>query len=702
MNAAVIDAIGALEADSVDALEEDDYIDAIKEDADYSEDPVTLRYQSWEARDLFNQRYQMLSRQRKIISASANDSVSSTYFADLKDCSDQRKGVLLSASKIRKEVISSDDEINQVKLKFSLSHPSKCDNGDRRDGKCSPEMNLSPVGKKLEESAISGKFGLLRDSKFEKKVVYRGNVALESSLSSTLHRDVLDMNDRHHRLEELFSPDVTNLENRNDHASQTFGLLSPSKCSKINAPIFNIGDIVSENKKCIQKFGIRSASKRQKERLLPDMKDGSRQVPDKYRRSSASGRKGEDESSPAIISLNDVVGLDQQDLSLLSPSISDSRNELNRQRCRSLSDEPIPCIGKNSQIQQIAKLFSPPENISVESCSDVSDIEEDCNERFNRQRARSLIPRIDKDSQPREENSPSKNRSKRNSCPGNSSIFPVRRVSEPNLTIDTHTEMIKSKVSETSLHINLDFATEMGSARSKDTYSDSTIEGCETSTASEYSFLTAEDSYMTELAEKGYDASSIAQPLSARSRFISSCIREGLNPRASLVLRKSMSTHLNLSHLSMGNKIAMILAECLPDLPDVESIDISDNNLTDNGLECVMKAVSTISSLRELNVSSNIIDPKAAMAISSYLSSPHCPLKSFTIQNADVDDHECAQFIKSILENSTLTEIDLSANKIGSAESLNTVRPDFITGGESIATLLRSPKTKLGGDNYLS
>lgn len=49
------------------------------------------------------------------------------------------------------------------------------------------------------------------------------------------------------------------------------------------------------------------------------------------------------------------------------------------------------------------------------------------------------------------------------------------------------------------------------------------------------------DSFMSELADNDYDASSIAQPLSPRSRFISSCIREGLNPRASLVLRYLLS-----------------------------------------------------------------------------------------------------------------------------------------------------------------
>lgn len=205
------------------------------------------------------------------------------------------------------------------------------------------------------------------------------------------------------------------------------------------------------------------------------------------------------------------------------------------------------------------------------------------------------------------------------------------------------------------------------------------------------------DSILSELAENNYDSSRISQPLSPRSRFISSCIREGINPRASLVIRKRMSTHLKLSHLSIGDKVAVILAESLSDLPGVESIDISDNVLTDISLEPLLKAISTISCLVELNLSSNIIGPKAAKAISDYLSSCNCPLKRLIIQRADINDFGCERLIAAIKNNeNNLIEIDLSNNKIGSAEALNTVKPDLVTGADAIAAFLKSPKTKLG------
>ena len=204
-----------------------------------------------------------------------------------------------------------------------------------------------------------------------------------------------------------------------------------------------------------------------------------------------------------------------------------------------------------------------------------------------------------------------------------------------------------------------------------------------------------ENETLSVIADEGYKASSVAQPLTPRTRFISTCITEGLNPRASLVIRRHMSTHLKLSHYSIGDKVACILAASLVDLPEIESIDISDNILTDVSLEPLLHAITNISGLVELNLSSNTIGPKAAKAISLFLSSPGCPLKKLILQNADVDDYECERFITSIQNNSTLTEIDLSSNQIGSAEALNVVKPELVTGGEAIAGLLRSPVSQL-------
>ena len=51
---------------------------------------------------------------------------------------------------------------------------------------------------------------------------------------------------------------------------------------------------------------------------------------------------------------------------------------------------------------------------------------------------------------------------------------------------------------------------------------------------------------------------------------------------------------------------------------------------------------------------------------------------------------ECERFVCAVKGNKNLQELDLSNNKVGQAENLNTVMPDLITGGEALADLLRS------------
>ena len=186
-----------------------------------------------------------------------------------------------------------------------------------------------------------------------------------------------------------------------------------------------------------------------------------------------------------------------------------------------------------------------------------------------------------------------------------------------------------------------------------------------------------------------------ASPMSPRSQYISNCIREGLNPRASLILRKSMSKRLELQNYGMGDQMAAILAESIADLPHLRSINIADNRLTDDGMGPIISAAVQIKGLLELNLSKNEIGDVAAEALAEYLKREDCPLQKLVLQSADVDDFEAAAFLGAVMENRSLTELDLSSNLIGGAENLNTVYPDLTTGSEALADLLRTDGIKL-------
>ncbi len=183
--------------------------------------------------------------------------------------------------------------------------------------------------------------------------------------------------------------------------------------------------------------------------------------------------------------------------------------------------------------------------------------------------------------------------------------------------------------------------------------------------------------------------------MSPRSRFFSNCIRVRLNPRAGLLVRIYNPKKLELQNYGMGDQMARILADSLADLPYLQSVNIADNRLTDDGMGPIINAAVQIPSLLELNLSKNEIGDVAADALADYLRNPNCTLQRLVMQTADVDDFEAEPFIDAVKENRSLLDLDLTDNLIGGAENLNTVMPDLITGSEAIADLLRSEDISL-------
>ena len=132
--------------------------------------------------------------------------------------------------------------------------------------------------------------------------------------------------------------------------------------------------------------------------------------------------------------------------------------------------------------------------------------------------------------------------------------------------------------------------------------------------------------------------------MSPRSKYIDSCIRKRLNPRASLILRKNFTKCLHLQHHGMGDEMAILFAEAIVDVPYIEVINISDNNLTDTGLGPIINAVVHMKDLVDLDISYNTIGPVAASSLSTYLAKETSPLQRLVLRRADVDDGESTPF----------------------------------------------------------
>ena len=177
---------------------------------------------------------------------------------------------------------------------------------------------------------------------------------------------------------------------------------------------------------------------------------------------------------------------------------------------------------------------------------------------------------------------------------------------------------------------------------------------------------------------------------SPRTKYIAACLKKNMNPRMSLILRKRISSDLNLQHQGMGDTLGVLFADSLKELPYVHSINIADNNLTDVSIGPILRSIILMSNVTSLNISNNMIDSKSTRALADYLRSSTCSIKKLILQKSDIDDSECHMFVEALKENSSLLELDLSNNKIGQAETLNTVQPDYITGGEALADMLAS------------
>jgi hypothetical protein len=180
------------------------------------------------------------------------------------------------------------------------------------------------------------------------------------------------------------------------------------------------------------------------------------------------------------------------------------------------------------------------------------------------------------------------------------------------------------------------------------------------------------------------------RPESARTKFLRGCVDKGILPHPSLIIRREITTMLNVSSLGMGNEVAKLLAEALDSLPLLVGLSIADNNLNDSGLVPIVNKLAFCKNLRLFDLSNNKVDSLTAGALRTFLCSDRCHLVVLRMQNANVDDYEASQFMDAIAVRHTVKELDLSHNLLGSHEfAMNRTK---LTGGEAIGRLLKSPE----------
>ncbi|TYZ68401.1 hypothetical protein PybrP1_006189 [[Pythium] brassicae (nom. inval.)] len=173
---------------------------------------------------------------------------------------------------------------------------------------------------------------------------------------------------------------------------------------------------------------------------------------------------------------------------------------------------------------------------------------------------------------------------------------------------------------------------------------------------------------------------------SPRVLFLSSCIAQS-HPAISILIRKDKCRAFDFSHQGLGDKFLVQFAACLPDLPLVEAINVSDNRLSDSALNCLLLALENKPNLAVLDISENEIGALSATSLRNYVASSLCTLKTLTMNNADVDDHECTLFMIAFEKNKSVEHLFLRSNRIGQVVTAKTGAA-LPTGGESIGAML--------------
>lgn len=175
---------------------------------------------------------------------------------------------------------------------------------------------------------------------------------------------------------------------------------------------------------------------------------------------------------------------------------------------------------------------------------------------------------------------------------------------------------------------------------------------------------------------------------SPRVVFLASCIAQS-HPAASLVLRKDDCHAFDFSYQGLGDAFLLQFAACLPDLPLVESINVRDNRLSDHALNALLCALENKPQLTYLDISENEVGKQSVKSLRNYIASSLCTLKTLVVNQADVDDQECARFMIAFEQNKSVQRLFLRSNRIGQAVVTGSRDAGpLCSGGEAIGSML--------------
>jgi len=115
---------------------------------------------------------------------------------------------------------------------------------------------------------------------------------------------------------------------------------------------------------------------------------------------------------------------------------------------------------------------------------------------------------------------------------------------------------------------------------------------------------------------------------SPRAIFLTGCLKKNLPPLTSALLRRKITPKIDLSHMSIGNDLALVLSKCIYEIPKLHFLILRDNNLQSKSLTPLINAISKRVDLEVLDLSQNKINLKVSHELKKYIGNNSCQLKT--------------------------------------------------------------------------
>ncbi|KAG0371863.1 hypothetical protein BGX24_001070, partial [Mortierella sp. AD032] len=140
--------------------------------------------------------------------------------------------------------------------------------------------------------------------------------------------------------------------------------------------------------------------------------------------------------------------------------------------------------------------------------------------------------------------------------------------------------------------------------------------------------------------------------------------KRGLERVVEALKTKSTLTNLKLSNNSIGENGAVVLSEALKTNLTLTILELNNNSIGENGAVMLSEALKTNLTLTTLDLAYNSVGDKGAVALSEALKT-NSTLTTLDLRANWIGDNGAVALSEALKINSTLTTLDLQSNSIG-------------------------------------